>query len=62
MITEISRTPVEGENGAFIVQRVKNSDFEILKETTVNTGEVRADDTTTIQTITITRKIIKTEF
>lgn len=64
MITEISRTPVLNEPGAFIVQRVNNSSFETLKETMVNSGEIQDpnNELTTIETIIITRKINKTDF
>lgn len=65
MYKEINRTPL-GENGSSIVQRVNESEgvFETLKETVVNSGEVKSvnDELTTVETIVITRKITKTEF
>lgn len=65
MYKEINRTPLS-ENGSSIVQRVNESEgvFETLKETVVNSGEVKSldDELTTIETIVITRKITKTEF
>lgn len=64
MITEIKRVPILREAGSFIVQRINGNSFETLKETTVNSGEIPLvnDELTTIETITITRKITKTEF
>lgn len=64
MITEITRVPILGEAGSFIVQRINRNSFETLKEITFNSGEIPLvnDELTTIETITITRKITKTEF
>lgn len=65
MYSEISRTPIPNNEGAFIVQRLKNNAVETLKETTHNSGEVvdPKNETITVETIKITRQIgLKTEF
>lgn len=64
MYKEISRTPIEGMPGVSLIQRIKGTTFETLKETVVNSGEIQnpQDELTTTETIVITRKITKTEF
>lgn len=57
METIISKTPQT--DGSSIVQRVINGEFQTLKETTTDSGEVISvnDELLTIQTIVITRRI-----
>lgn len=56
MKIEISRTPTE-EQGVCIVQRTNGNALETVREVTHSTGETRIDETTTIETITITRTV-----
>ena len=62
-MTEISRTAVNP--GVAIVQRERDSNYEVLQEVTTNSGEIPTADNAliTIETITITRTIgIKQNF
>lgn len=53
----VSKTP--HPDRSFIVQRVVNGEFQILKETTTDSGEIISgtNELLTIQTIVITRRI-----
>lgn len=56
---EISRTPIAGEPNSEIVQRVKNGNYQVIKETKSSTGEIPdpSNDLITTEIITITRQI-----
>lgn len=59
MQKEIFRVQDPDDEKSFIVQRVRGRSVEILRETTVKTGEVpnKNNELITVETITITRQI-----
>lgn len=59
MAGEISRTSIAGEDNAYMVQRVKNGSYQLLKETVSTTGEIvdPSNELVTTEIITITRQI-----